>query len=102
MKWHPPLKVIKSDKITNYKYYRLAYGSNKYSKLNLNIVLLIVYFQSIFGPDLQDLRKPSAWNSWVPLEICITLLPQQGNSGLQEDPAKIDLQVKCSPQYPDV
>lgn len=43
MKWHPPLKVIKNDKITNYKCYRLVH--NKYSKLNyLNIVLLIVCF----------------------------------------------------------
>ncbi|XP_023718266.1 eIF-2-alpha kinase GCN2 isoform X3 [Cryptotermes secundus] len=57
--------------------------------------------KAIFTHELQDVREKEAWNVWRPLEIVITLTPQQGSSGLQEVHAHIDLHVTCSEQYPE-
>jgi hypothetical protein len=61
----------------------------------------VVFLQAIFTHELQDVREKGAWNVWHPLEIVITLTPQQGSSGLQEVHAHVDLHVTCSEQYPE-
>ncbi|XP_021938823.1 eIF-2-alpha kinase GCN2 isoform X2 [Zootermopsis nevadensis] len=57
--------------------------------------------QAIFTHELQDVCKQGVENVWHPLEIMITLTPQQGSSGQQEVHAHIDLHVTCSERYPD-
>lgn len=59
-------------------------------------------FQAIFNDDLRDLRTPSVWNKWTPLDISITLSPFQGSRGLREVHAQVDLRITCSEKYPDV
>ncbi|XP_077285683.1 eukaryotic translation initiation factor 2 alpha kinase Gcn2 isoform X2 [Arctopsyche grandis] len=58
--------------------------------------------QAIFGDDLKDLRGPSAWKLWKPLDILLTLYPQQGSSGNQEIHCTIGLHVMCPPEYPEI
>jgi len=57
--------------------------------------------KSIFTCELQDVRKHDGRDVWHPLEIVITLTPQQGSSGLEEVHVHIDLHVTCSEQYPE-
>ncbi|XP_066996679.1 eIF-2-alpha kinase GCN2 [Anabrus simplex] len=61
----------------------------------------ILALKSIYAQQLQDLREEIAWNVWRPLDLAITLKPQQGSSGLQEVHAQIDLHVTCSENYPE-
>ncbi|KAH9514286.1 Eukaryotic translation initiation factor 2 alpha kinase 4, partial [Bulinus truncatus] len=58
--------------------------------------------ESIYGDDLEDLRKKVAWKVASPLELKLTLKPQQsmGDGGLAY--VQLDMVVKCSPRYPDV
>ncbi|KAJ9599725.1 hypothetical protein L9F63_026426 [Diploptera punctata] len=61
----------------------------------------ILALKAIFTHELKDMREEDAWNVWRPLELVITLTPQQGSSGQQEVHAHIDLHVICSEQYPE-
>ncbi|XP_043271459.1 eIF-2-alpha kinase GCN2 [Venturia canescens] len=56
--------------------------------------------KSIFGDELKDLRKNKQKKKWQPLEILITLIPQQGMSGPVEVYAQIDLHIFCDDKYP--
>ncbi|KAG5896432.1 hypothetical protein JTB14_022511 [Gonioctena quinquepunctata] len=56
--------------------------------------------QAIYGNDLRDLRKKPAWDRWTPLNLSLTLTPQQGSAGTQEIYVKVDLHIVCSDQYP--
>ncbi|KAK3700276.1 hypothetical protein RRG08_033554 [Elysia crispata] len=58
--------------------------------------------ESIFGTDLEDLRLKVAWKVARPLELRLTLKPQQSMGGQGEVYAQVDLVVKCPPRYPDV
>lgn len=57
--------------------------------------------KAIFVEELKDLRHNDAWNIWRPLDIIITLTPQQGSSGRHEVHAQVDLHVTCSEKYPE-
>lgn len=46
------------------------------------------------------MRKLSKTDVWKPLDLAITLTPQQGSSGTHEVYVKIDLHVVCSDKYP--
>ncbi|KAF7284929.1 hypothetical protein GWI33_017408 [Rhynchophorus ferrugineus] len=56
--------------------------------------------QGIFGNDLKDLRKKAAWNKWTPLNLSISLMPQQGSSGNKDIYVQLDLHIICSDDYP--
>ncbi|CAG5127891.1 unnamed protein product [Candidula unifasciata] len=59
--------------------------------------------ESIFGQDIIDLRKKAAWNIFQPLELKLTLKPQQSVGGEEGNVhVQLDMVVKCSPRYPDV
>lgn len=66
------------------------------------IIIIIFLFKAIFGDDLKDLRGPSAWKLWKPLDILLTLYPQQGSSGNQEIHCTLGLHVMCPPEYPEM
>lgn len=57
--------------------------------------------KSIYGDELQDLRKNKHKRKWQPLDILITLTPQEGMSGPAEIHAQLDLRITCGEQYPD-
>ncbi|GFO47295.1 eukaryotic translation initiation factor 2-alpha kinase 4 [Plakobranchus ocellatus] len=57
--------------------------------------------ESIFGSDLVDLRH-KVWKVSRPMELKLTLKPQQSMGGQSEVYAQLDMIVKCSAQYPDV
>nr|CAI5829716.1 unnamed protein product [Callosobruchus analis] len=57
--------------------------------------------QAIYGTDLKDLRKKAAWNRWSPLNVSISLKPQQGSVGMQDIYATIDLHIVCDGKYPE-
>ncbi|XP_044265056.1 eIF-2-alpha kinase GCN2 [Tribolium madens] len=57
--------------------------------------------QAIYGDDLRDLRGQAAWMTWTPLNLSISLNPQQGSSGLHEVYVKLDLHVTCPETYPN-
>jgi hypothetical protein len=76
-------------------------GQIKFSLTRKKNLSADLFLQAIFTHELQDVREKEAWNVWRPLEIVITLTPQQGSSGLQEVHAHIDLHVTCSEQYPE-
>ncbi|KAM6969279.1 eIF-2-alpha kinase GCN2 [Tautogolabrus adspersus] len=56
---------------------------------------------SIFGDDFQDLRNSDPWKVKRPPEVYLCLRPSGLNTG-EECYVTVDLQVKCSPTYPDV
>uniref|UniRef100_A0A3Q3NKE2 eIF-2-alpha kinase GCN2 n=1 Tax=Labrus bergylta TaxID=56723 RepID=A0A3Q3NKE2_9LABR len=56
---------------------------------------------SIFGDDFQDLRNNDPWKVKRPPEVYLCLRPSGLNTG-EECYVTVDLQVKCSPTYPDV
>lgn len=56
---------------------------------------------SIFGDDFQDLRNQDPWKVKRPPEVHLCLRPN-GLNHRQECYVTVDLQVKCSPTYPDV
>ncbi|XP_031785554.1 eIF-2-alpha kinase GCN2 [Nasonia vitripennis] len=56
--------------------------------------------KSIFGDELCDFRKNKQKKKWQPLDIAITLTPQQGMSGPVEVYAQVDLHVACGDNYP--
>lgn len=67
------------------------------------INFLFVYkkmLQAIYVDDIKDLRSKSKLNKWVPLNLSITLTPQQGGSGIQEAFVQVDLYVTCNHDYP--
>lgn len=76
-------------------------GWIKFAVVHENSLSAVLFLQAIFTHELQDVREKDAWNVWRPLEIVITLTPQQGSSGLQEVHAHVDLHVTCSEQYPE-
>ncbi|XP_035388430.1 eIF-2-alpha kinase GCN2 isoform X3 [Electrophorus electricus] len=55
---------------------------------------------SIFSNDFEDLRTNRPWKVRCPPEVYLFLRPK-GLSYGQECYVKVDLQVKCSPTYPD-
>ncbi|RZC35247.1 Pkinase, RWD and/or tRNA-synt His domain containing protein [Asbolus verrucosus] len=57
--------------------------------------------EAIYGDDLKDLRAKGAWNGWTPLNLSISLKPQQGSSGFHEIHVKVDLHVVCTDAYPN-
>ncbi|XP_076664602.1 eukaryotic translation initiation factor 2 alpha kinase Gcn2 isoform X4 [Andrena cerasifolii] len=61
----------------------------------------IEVLKSIFGDELQDLRRGKSKRKWQPLDISVTLIPQRGMSGPAEVYAQIDLHVTCSDKYPE-
>ncbi|XP_041809286.1 eIF-2-alpha kinase GCN2 [Chelmon rostratus] len=56
---------------------------------------------SIFGNDFQDLRNNDPWKVKRPPEVHLCLRPNGLSTG-EECYVTVDLQVKCSPTYPDV
>ncbi|XP_070835597.1 eIF-2-alpha kinase GCN2 [Chaetodon trifascialis] len=56
---------------------------------------------SIFGDDFQDLRNKDPWKVKRPPEVHLCLRPNGLSTG-EECYVTVDLQVKCSPTYPDV
>lgn len=64
--------------------------------------MFLIFKQSIYGCDVKDLRDKQNTNGWRPLDIIITLLPQQGSSGSQEVYAKTNLHIICASKYPKV
>ncbi|XP_077411506.1 eIF-2-alpha kinase GCN2 [Vanacampus margaritifer] len=56
---------------------------------------------SIFEKDFQDLRHNDPWKVRRPPEVHLCLRPK-GLNHSQECYVTVDLQVKCSPNYPDV
>ncbi|XP_066598971.1 eIF-2-alpha kinase GCN2 [Prorops nasuta] len=74
----------------------LEFESSKERQENELIVL-----KSIFDDDLEDLRKNNRDDKWQPLQLAITLTPQEGMSGPTEVYAKIDLHVICCEEYPE-
>ncbi|CAL7948676.1 unnamed protein product [Xylocopa violacea] len=61
----------------------------------------IEVLKSIFGDELCDLRNKKSNQSWQPLDILITLMPQKSMSGPAKVHAQIDLHVICTDKYPD-
>ncbi|XP_051161013.1 eIF-2-alpha kinase GCN2 [Leptopilina boulardi] len=57
--------------------------------------------KSIYGDELQDLRKNKHKRKWQPLDILVTLTPQEGMSGPAEIHVQLDLRITCGEQYPD-
>ncbi|KAJ8942596.1 hypothetical protein NQ318_006226, partial [Aromia moschata] len=57
--------------------------------------------EAIYGADVKDLRGKAVWNRWTPLNVSLSLTPQQGSSGTQEIYVKIDLHIICSEKYPN-
>ncbi|XP_015584813.1 eIF-2-alpha kinase GCN2 [Cephus cinctus] len=57
--------------------------------------------KSIFGDELYDLRKNKQRKKWQPLDVSVTLMPQQGMSGPAQVYAQIDLHVICGEKYPE-
>ncbi|CAH1982227.1 unnamed protein product [Acanthoscelides obtectus] len=57
--------------------------------------------QAIYGFDLKDLRKKAAWNKWTPMNLSLSLKPQQGSVGTHEIYATIDLHIVCDACYPE-
>lgn len=54
--------------------------------------------KAIYGEDVKDLRGKK---SSTPLDLIISLIPQQGTSGIHETHAKLDLHITCSETYPN-
>ncbi|XP_012285402.1 eIF-2-alpha kinase GCN2 [Orussus abietinus] len=61
----------------------------------------IEVLKSIFGDELRDLRKTKQRKKWQPLDIVITLTPQQGMSGPAQVYAQLDLHITCGEKYPE-
>uniref|UniRef100_T1IQL0 non-specific serine/threonine protein kinase n=1 Tax=Strigamia maritima TaxID=126957 RepID=T1IQL0_STRMM len=58
--------------------------------------------QSVFCEDLQDLRENDVWKVVPrPLELQITLTPQESMSGKRDVHVKVDLHLKCGQFYPE-
>nr|CAD7397392.1 unnamed protein product [Timema cristinae] len=57
--------------------------------------------KAIFAREMRDVRNDQAWGLWSPLDLIITVTPQQGSSGPQEAHVTIDLHIICSSKYPD-
>lgn len=73
-----------------------------FSFIVFNIFFMYIhFFQAIYGDDLKDLRAKGAWNKWVPLNVSITLTPQQGSIGTQEFFVQVDLHIICNDKYPN-
>lgn len=62
---------------------------------------MLLSAQSIFGNELRDLRKNKNKKKWQPLDVVVTLTPQQGGSGPAEIHAQIDLHIICNDKYPN-
>ncbi|BFZ11743.1 hypothetical protein BsWGS_14782 [Bradybaena similaris] len=58
--------------------------------------------ESIFGRDVIDLRRKAAWNVFQPLELKLTLKPQQSMGDEGNVYVQLDMVIKCPPKYPDV
>ncbi|KAL3285701.1 hypothetical protein HHI36_000232 [Cryptolaemus montrouzieri] len=54
---------------------------------------------SIYSGDIKDLR--TGQNKWKPLDLVISLKPQQGSSSTRDIYVQVDLRVTCSKQYPN-
>ncbi|XP_064465793.1 eIF-2-alpha kinase GCN2-like [Ornithodoros turicata] len=60
----------------------------------------LAVLQSIFLGDVKDLRKRDKCKIWRPLEISLTLRPQESMTRLREVHVQVDLHVTCSVRYP--
>lgn len=49
---------------------------------------------------MKDNRGKAAWNRWTPLDVILSLRPQQGSSGVHEAYVTVDLRVICPETYP--
>ncbi|KAI8785191.1 eukaryotic translation initiation factor 2-alpha kinase 4 [Biomphalaria glabrata] len=58
--------------------------------------------ESIYGKDLEDLRKKNAWKIAPCLEVKLTLKPQQSMGGESCNYVQLDMVIKCPPRYPDL
>ncbi|XP_050510024.1 eIF-2-alpha kinase GCN2 isoform X1 [Diabrotica virgifera virgifera] len=57
--------------------------------------------QAIYIENLKDLRKKAVWNKWSPLNLSITLTPQQGSLGTTHIYVQVDMHVICDEKYPE-
>eukprot|EP00058_Branchiostoma_floridae_P027964 XP_002613455.1 hypothetical protein BRAFLDRAFT_71943 [Branchiostoma floridae] len=57
---------------------------------------------AVYVDDFKDLRDQDAWKIKRAPEVCLTLVPQQSMHGTADVYAKVDLHIKCPPNYPDV
>ena len=61
--------------------------------------------KSIYGDDVQDLRDESrgeSFGSWIPLELLISVQPQESFSPDRTAYASLSLYIKCCHKYPSV
>lgn len=82
------------------------YFENIPYSISINLMAILFplnnQFQSIFGSDVKDLRDKRTTTQWKPLDMVITLLPQQGSSQNREIYAKTNLHIICPSKYPKV
>ncbi|KAI8514989.1 Eukaryotic translation initiation factor 2 alpha kinase 4 [Branchiostoma belcheri] len=77
----------------------MADAEETYEERQENEVELL---SAVYVDDFKDLRDQDAWKIKRPPEVCLTLVPQQSMHGTGDVYAKVDLLIKCPPNYPDV
>lgn len=82
------------------RWYEYTFSANltAFSFLKMDSTCIKIYFlQAIYGGQLREASRAN--NDWQPLDVVLTLSPQQG-SVLQEAHATVDLHIICSDKYP--
>ncbi|GIX95593.1 eIF-2-alpha kinase GCN2 [Caerostris extrusa] len=59
----------------------------------------LISISSIFPNEMKDLRN-SVWNIWKPLEMSITVYPEESMTDGRDSNLHVDLYIKCSATYP--
>ncbi|XP_078593658.1 eIF-2-alpha kinase GCN2-like isoform X1 [Branchiostoma floridae x Branchiostoma japonicum] len=77
----------------------MADAEETYEERQENEVELL---SAVYVDDFKDLRDQDAWKIKRAPEVCLTLVPQQSMHGTADVYAKVDLHIKCPPNYPDV
>ncbi|CAL1296337.1 unnamed protein product [Larinioides sclopetarius] len=55
---------------------------------------------SIYCNEVKDLRKNSGGQKWKPLEMIITVYPEESMTGDKDHNLQVDLYIRCSENYP--